>query len=79
MSVSTKIPGRSLEHSDPENAPWTVPIKTNLTSPLKALSSSMTTGPPIKNRLIYSKSSIRSRLCIILNPKFPRLVLKVDF
>ena len=26
---------------------------------------------------IYRKSSIRSRPCIILNPKFPRLVLEV--
>ena len=28
-------------------------------------------------KLIYSKSSIRSRPCIISNPKFPRLVLEV--
>ena len=31
---------------------------------------------PVIN-FIYRKSSIRSRPCIILNPKFPRLVLEV--
>ena len=29
------------------------------------------------NGLNYRKSSIRSRTCIILDPKFPRLVLEV--
>ena len=31
----------------------------------------------IKQKIGYRKSSIRSRPCIILNPKFPRLVLEV--
>ena len=31
----------------------------------------------VREETIYRKSSIRSRPCIILNPKFPRLVLEV--
>ena len=50
LSVSTNIPGRSLEHSIPEKAPWIVPIKMKRTNPLYALSSSITTGPP-KNQM----------------------------
>ena len=33
-----------------------------------------TSQPPLE---VYRKSSIRSTLCIILDPNFPRLVLEV--